>query len=145
MSDRTSLRAKGGSEPRVCEWCGEPLAPDAPATKVTCSDSHRALRWRFLNDVNRSGGRPPQSPPAGSLLSRRLSELRPAFPPERAKRAKPSGLQVSYRKAVDIVAEQLQRHQVVDPPSKARLVAELWLRPALSDRQRKRLEDRDAD
>ena len=50
-----------------------------------------------------------------------------------------SGLQISFRKAVTKLADELRRHQVVDPPEKAEVVAELWLRDVLSDAQRARL------
>lgn len=49
-----------------------------------------------------------------------------------------SGLQVSYRKAVEKIAHELREHGVVDPPDKARIVAELWMRDALPARQRER-------
>lgn len=117
---------------RVCEWCGGPLKPDAPANAVTCSDAHRALRWRWLNGIPRGRGRPPQPPPPGSPL---LAGKQPAPMPRRTRRSR-SGLQLSWAKAVDALAAWM---------GEDRERAESVLKPALSDRQRERLEARDAD
>lgn len=48
----------------------------------------------------------------------------------------PSGIQVSYRKAVDVLAGYLRMYQQFEQPGVAQHVAETVLRGALSDRQR---------
>lgn len=125
-------------QPRTCEWCGGPLPADAKPEKVTCSDAHRALRWRWLHGIPRAGGRGPQEPPEGSPLH----AARPAPVATRERRAnakrKPSGLQVSYRKAVEAVEALL----TADGYARPRSTAERTLREALSDRQRAQLEAR---
>jgi hypothetical protein len=138
-SRATSVQ-RAGTEERVCEWCGGPLRPDAPASKLNCNDAHRALRWRWLNGINRSGGRPPQAPPPGSPLLART----PAPKPKRPRR--PSAPRVSYAKAVEAVFAGMRGYVVLagHSESEAREIIEDTLRGALSPAQRERLEASDA-
>jgi hypothetical protein len=117
----------GGSR-RVCEWCGDPLAADAPHNKVTCGDSHRARRHRWLHGVPRADGTI-EAPPAGSpLLYGRETRANGA-----KRHSNPSGLQVPYRKALQVLTAELGGFV------ESRRV-EAALRKALPAKQRERLE-----
>lgn len=90
------------------------------------SDACKSRAWR-----QRSGYR---IPPAAEVCQTR---------PKRAKSGQ-SGLQVSYRRAVDVLAAMIDGH--VDrmlPPGAARSWADELMREALSDKQRARLDARD--
>lgn len=124
----------GGAQ-RVCEWCGGPLPVDAPEGKVTCGASCRAFLYRYRHDIRRADGSRVE-PPSGSPLA----VGGPTISGARAPRAngsdgtrKPSGLQLSYRKAVEVVTRELA--PFVEP-----VRVEAALRTALPDRQRERLE-----
>jgi hypothetical protein len=112
------------SDPRVCahEGCSTVLAGARPEA-VYCSAACRTAAWRA-----RSGYRIPT-----------LSEQRK---PSQNGRAKPSGLQVSYRKAVDQVADMLER-SFIEKPCNARRLAEGAVKAALSERQRAILAERE--
>lgn len=57
--------------------------------------------------------------------------------PRKPRRRRSPDLRISYRKAVEIVGSELQRAGLVNPAGKERIVAELWLRPLLSDAAKK--------
>lgn len=116
---------------RVCEWCGRPLSVKQV---VACSSSHRLKRWRWLNGIPISPASGVEQPPGGSPLllghvHRRAARERRSYGA--------GGLQVSYRKAVKVLADRCGGG---DPESLR--WAEDVLQKALSERQRERLEAR---
>lgn len=122
----------------ACEWCSGPLTGQQ---RTTCTDTCRSKRWRWLHQVPARVGETVEGPPLGSVLwDARVPTTR------RAARRKPSGLQVSYRKAVERIARMICSPSLVDPDAGpcADCVtrAEEILKPTLSERQRARLESR---
>jgi hypothetical protein len=113
---------------RACDWCGGPLRADAQPTAETHGGRCRAARWKYRNQYGRNGNTP--GPRSG----------------ENAR----SGLQVSYGKAVDVLEAWLYRLYPItadedneqDRREAARREAELVMKAALSEKQRKRLEAR---
>lgn len=127
----------------ACEWCNGPLTGQQ---KVTCCDTCRSKRWRWLNQVPSRVGGFVEPPPPGSVLWDR------PFPAKHTvgvhggdRRRKPSGLQISYRKAVERIARTICSPGLVDDdrpcPDCVRRAEEI-LKPTLSERQRARLEAR---
>jgi hypothetical protein len=102
---------------RWCEWCGGPMKENAPSHARTCKDRCRAAMWKWEKGYGTAA-------PRGSV---------------RTGRAKPSGLQVSYRKAVAAVAAHLQSANRCSDQV-AQLNAEHLLSTALSEKQRARLD-----
>lgn len=116
--------------PGVCDWCGDPLTGNK---RVACGAGHRNYRRNWLLRIPRGPGLPALDPPHGSPL---LTIPDPRVP------SKPSGLQVSFWKAVDVLAGELLRRKLVNPCTEksARIVAETFMRDALPEKQRQRLE-----
>ncbi len=88
---------------------------------LTCSTACRAARWKHLEGYGRQ--RRPE---------RRANE-----------KSKASGLQVSYRKAIEAVEALLESAEVHYGVGNPRTLAEHALQRALSDRQRARLHARE--
>lgn len=109
---------------RVCECgCGESM--DGRHAKARYVDAaHRAAAWKKRNNYGRHGQEPQRVVRSNGRQSR----------------AKPSGLQVSYRKVLATLTEELTRLGARDPEGRAAHV----LRPALSDRQQAMLDARSA-
>jgi hypothetical protein len=112
--------------------CPRPTVPlDAERVRkngaTTCDDKCRAAAWKAEHGYGRHDG---VSGRANGSQARR----------------KPSGVQVSYRKAVAVLAAEVYENSD-GFLSRARAVrhAEHLLRPALSERQRKQLEDRESE
>jgi hypothetical protein len=94
-------------------------------------------------DVSQSGDVHSEGCPVFSAQLARAIEV--ADEATARRRRKPSGVQVSYRKAVEALAGALMRHGEANDISEAREAAVIVLRPALSERQRKQLEDRESE
>jgi hypothetical protein len=86
--------------------------------------AHRAAAWKARNNYGRHEPQPQHAARSNGQRSR----------------VKPSGLQVSYRKVLATLTEELTRLGARDPAARAAHV----LRPALSDRQQAMLDARNA-
>jgi hypothetical protein len=86
--------------------------------------AHRAAAWKARNNYGRHDLQPQRVP---------RSNGRPA-------RSKPSGLQLSYRKVLATLTDELERLGARDPEGQAQHV----LRPALSEKQQAMLDQRTA-
>lgn len=129
------------SDPRPCEWCGGELRP---GQKTTCRASCRGGRWRWLNDVRRAHGTPPEAPPwPESPLHGRMGEnvrsnapQAPAVPtpgPRSGVNAR-SGIMLSLRKTRATLVERLGHF-----PGAEALIDEA-LTDALAPTQRRKLD-----
>ena len=109
---------------RTCECgCGESM--DGRHAKARFVDAaHRAAAWKARNNYGRHEPQPQRQT---------RSNGRPT-------RVKPSGLQVSYRRVLATLTDELTRLGARDPEARAAQV----LQPALSDRQQAILETRNA-
>lgn len=113
-------------DPARCDYCRAVLPHDEVVRygKKTCDQVCRAAAWKERVGYGRLD--------------------RPVASQARANgRPKPSGAQVSYRKAVEVLADELRKlNPKLAHPNAARQYAEMVLRDALPVRQRERLEAR---
>jgi hypothetical protein len=117
---------------RRCGWCGASLAGRRQGTKF-CNEKHKMRKYRADLQVElRAAGLPTRL----NLKTARATRTRHG---DARKRRKPD-LRVSYRKAVDAVAAELERFSSSDVPQ--RQLAERALAPLLTDRQRAALKER---
>lgn len=128
-------------------WCGCGCGGRVAGRSRFVNGAHRqrAYRARVKREMERAG-----LPPSPSLrvakvargTSERNGDAQIARNGPQTRRAKPSGLQLAYYRAVAVVAAILEPDGEL--PGVAVREAEEILRPALSDRQRARLEEREA-
>lgn len=99
--------------------CRRPLDPERVINygAKTCDAACRAAAWKARTGYGRQTGR------KGRANARQPRRRTP-------------DLRVSYRKAVDVLAGELERHGLVNPPGTGRVVAETWLLEALPPGQR---------
>lgn len=123
-----------------CDWCGTPISP----RRKTCNASHRAFRRNWLLQIDVRPGVPAQQPPDDSPLwqlddPRTPRENGPGEGLRTGANAR-SGAQISYWKAVRMVAAYLHNQVGLDDPQGT---AETILRRALPARQLERREERE--
>lgn len=126
--------------PRVCQHpdCDHGMEGRHPAARF-CSDACRAAAWKLRTGYGRHDRVVPYddrpADEARALPRRARANGRPAT------RRKPSGLQVSYRKAIDVLADYLRASEdALELTQDPRDEAEAILCDALSDKQRARLD-----
>src|SRR3978361_866081 len=130
LVDAASCPARVGTELFVaCDWSGckavlHPVRVAATGAK-TCNELHRGRAWKERTRYGRHD----------AVVVRGRANGPHA-------RKKPSGLQVSWGKAVEALADHFMLFEEVTPKT-ARLMADEILRPALSDRQRALLDARE--
>lgn len=122
--------------------CGQPLAANRRRGVRYRDEHHKQRAYRARVDARaadrgvatKHGVMTLESLPPASDTGNRNGDAPTAR--QRTQRRRQPELRISFRKAVAILAHELEHHDVVDPPEKAPRVAELWLAGALSDRQR---------
>jgi hypothetical protein len=128
-AEAQSVRLHAGYVACDNQECRKVLDPARVASNgaKTCDDRCRAAAWKARHNYGRHNAQAVSGRANGSQARR-----------------KPSGAQVSYRKAAAAVSEFLQTQMDWDAED-AEVEAREILKPVLSERQRKQLEDRESE